>query len=288
MRFLPTFLEATAALVLLGSGALPGPPGAAAQERLRPHYRDTWLPPDRAMLETIRPFADRLEGPPKPDGLVAVLPFALGNTDEANRRLMEAKPYDFGTPKEKWGYWDMLELLNAWVLYRDVMTDEAREKVKAVFEKALSPRGRIVRSRIGRGIGNHPMACMAICAIGGEQFGRPEVARRGYASLDRAAQVWGEVGSFAEYNSPTYLAVDLVALSTIRMYSTNAVVARKARVLEERAWIETGMRYHAPTWTQAGPFARAYLWDVIGGATDMQYLFRRVLGPDVPLFMEVT
>lgn len=198
--------------------------------------------------------------------------------------------YERGTPKEHWGYWNLLELLHVWMQYEEHLTPEAKENIRSAFRWALRRNGRIHKYWLGPDGGciNHGLSCMALGLVGGEQFDMPEATELGYRKLDRFAEGWSRMGSFSEYNSPTYSAVDVLALATVRQYSTSAEAAIKAKTLEERFWLEATGRFHVATGTLTGPFARSYYWDNIGGASDMHYVFHRVLGDSVPLWFDVT
>ncbi len=248
--------------------------------------------PDKSMLEKARPWIKALpQSPPDPDGLVVLPYLAWGDYKKANKLIVETIPYGYKTPQEKWGYWNLYELLHAWMLYKDHLDRDAREYIERAVGIALDPQRRVLKNlgfNTNGSCVNHPISCTAIAMIGGEQFGNKEAAKRAYRGLDQFADVWSGAGSYREYNSPTYQAVDFVALATIRQFSTNPVAALKAKILEERLWLETASRYHAASWTLSGPYSRAYHWDSIGGATDMQYCFHRVIGKQIPLSFDVT
>ncbi|MBT3200553.1 MAG: hypothetical protein HN350_11620 [Phycisphaerales bacterium] len=247
--------------------------------------------PDREMLKTIRPWLKRLVDTPAADGLIVLPHLAYGDLETANRLILKSGPYNKGVKgKEKWGYWNLFELLHVHMLYGDKISKPAAAHIRGAFVEALEPGRRISKASFSANGSciNHPLSCTALAMVGGEQFGLPAASAAAYRDLAKFAAVWAQMGAYREYNSPTYQAVDFVALATMRQFSRNREAAIQAGILEERLWIETGLRYHASTGTLGGPHARAYYWDTIGGASDMHYLLHRVCGPEIPLFLKVT
>jgi hypothetical protein len=78
----------------------------------------------------------------------------------------------------------------------------------------------------------------------------------------RLAATIDESGSFAEYNSPTYMAVTIENLSRILMYVRDPPSRAAAAKLNALAWKHIGEHWHAPTRQLAGPMSRAYSNDI--------------------------
>ncbi len=202
---------------------------------------------------------------------------------EGDHKTANASILTTDNSKKESDLWNGRAMLSVWMLYRDKLTPEGRAFIKDTMTAALNGKGSIRRRGLGGAGKNKELTASVIRMIGGEQFGIPSLAKTGYKMIDSMARSWGKTGSWTEHNSPTYQAVYMIALSMVWMYSTNEDVARKARILEERAWMEMAMRFHTPSWSQIGPFERAYGWDVVGLGTDTQYLYRHAVGPDLPL-----
>jgi hypothetical protein len=69
-------------------------------------------------------------------------------------------------------------------------------------------------------------------------------------------------GSFAEYNSPTYMAVTICNLSRILKYVRDESVRMAATRLNALAWKHIAKHWHQPTLQLAGPMSRAYSNDI--------------------------
>ncbi len=86
----------------------------------------------------------------------------------------------------------------------------------------------------------------------------------GYAldRLYRFARAVDESGSFAEYNSPTYMQVTLANFARMRMLLQGEAYFSLIERLERRAWLHLAMRWHPPTRQLAGPMSRCYRTDI--------------------------
>ena len=94
-----------------------------------------------------------------PDGLVVLPQLAWGDAAQASHLILKAKPYYKGEPKEVWGFWDLFEMIHAWMLYRDKLTEPARNRIRQAFREALAPGQRILRLDFGYHNVNHPLSC---------------------------------------------------------------------------------------------------------------------------------
>jgi hypothetical protein len=90
----------------------------------------------------------------------------------------------------------------------------------------------------------------------------PEIGSYAIARLRRFAATVDESGSFAEYNSPTYMHVTLENLTRILTFVRNSEARALSERLHERAWLHLAMHWHSPTRQFAGPMSRAYSNDV--------------------------
>jgi hypothetical protein len=76
--------------------------------------------------------------------------------------------------------------------------------------------------------------------------------------LVRLESTVGISGSFAEYNSPTYMAVTICNLSRILKYVRDADARAAGARLNALAWKHVAKHWHQPTLQLAGPMSRAY------------------------------
>jgi hypothetical protein len=87
---------------------------------------------------------------------------------------------------------------------------------------------------------------------------------KSYASerLRRFAHELDKSGSFAEYNSPTYVNVSLVNLTRMRMVLRDPGVLALADRIHTRAWMHLAKHWHVPSRQLAGPMSRCYSTDI--------------------------
>jgi hypothetical protein len=86
----------------------------------------------------------------------------------------------------------------------------------------------------------------------------------GYATerLRRFAANVDQTGSFAEYNSPTYVNVTIANLTRVRMTVRHAESLALAEKIHERAWLHIGKHWHAPSRQLSAPMSRCYRTDI--------------------------
>ncbi len=113
------------------------------------------------------------------------------------------------------------------------------------------------------------IALSDICnsVLGGEGIDDPSYVERGRRRLDEWWEFTNRSGPPHEYNSPTYLAVDIMRMASLAEHTRDTEIALKARMAEERLWLHVAAHY-APTMAQlAGPHSRSYRdgWTGAGG-----------------------
>ncbi len=116
--------------------------------------------------------------------------------------------------------------------------------------------------------------------LAGQVLGDEQLLARGRRRLDEWIAFTNRSGAMPEYNSPTYLAVDLFALAELAKRAADPAVAIKARLMEERLWLHLATHYHHPSAQLAGPHSRAYHNDVTGGICGIKHILYRCLGDE--------
>src|SRR3990172_4318412 len=79
--------------------------------------------------------------------------------------------------------------------------------------------------------------------LGGETLGDDEFVDRGARRLDEWFEFTNGSGAPHEFNSPTYLAVDIARMAFLAAQTADPDIALKARVAEERLWLHVAMHY---------------------------------------------
>jgi hypothetical protein len=116
--------------------------------------------------------------------------------------------------------------------------------------------------------------------LGGELLDDDRYVERGRLRLDDWLAFTGSCGAPHEYNSPTYLAVDLARMAALAEWARDGSIALRARVAEELLWHHVATHWHPGLLQLAGPHARSYFdgWTGTGGY--LKLMLWRVLGDD--------
>jgi|CXWL01.1.fsa_nt_gi hypothetical protein len=103
--------------------------------------------------------------------------------------------------------------------------------------------------------------------LGGETLGIDEYVDRGARRLDEWFEFTNASGAPHEYNSPTYLAVDIARMAFLAEQTADLDIALKARIAEERLWLHVAAHYHPGLAQLTGPHSRSYFdgWTGAGG-----------------------
>jgi hypothetical protein len=101
---------------------------------------------------------------------------------------------------------------------------------------------------------------------------------RGRRKLDAWIDFTARSGAPHEYNSPTYLGVDLSALAALAEHARDPDTRLKARLMEERLWLHAATRFHRPTGQIAGPHCRAYRRNTVGAGGLLKVVLHKELG----------
>jgi len=175
--------------------------------------------------------------------------------------------------------------------YRGLLSEQAQRRILQNLKQNLTSSATV---RYSDGNVNHPLAAYVNLICSGElvndstsvilgkkmlQIFQQTIATRRHVDFQQA--------EMAEYNSPTYTALDLWFLAIAAEFAGDAHCRALARFLEERLWINVAMHWHAPTQQFAGPFSRAYAEDSIGGFSALHSTFGYATQRDIYLNPEL-
>lgn len=114
--------------------------------------------------------------------------------------------------------------------------------------------------------------------LGGEILGDARIRERGLLRLRRWAERTKANGAPHEFNSPTYSAVQIIALAALGQFAEDGEAKALALEMEQFLWRHVACHFHAPTLQLAGPHSRAYRHDVVGAPGYLKVLLYRLLG----------
>lgn len=97
---------------------------------------------------------------------------------------------------------------------------------------------------------------------GAARFGQPSWQAVAERLAGEIVQRFWANGTFDEYNSPTYYAVDLYALALWRSYAFAPALRAAGAAIEAALWRDIAQFYHAGMRNLAGPYDRSYGMDM--------------------------
>jgi len=161
--------------------------------------------------------------------------------------------------------------------YRHLLSDKAQNHILSNLERNL-PISALVRYSDGNV--NHPLAAYVNLVCSGELLNDQTSSILGRNLLKNFQQIISsrvhknfQQAEMAEYNSPTYTALDLWFLAMGNEFAQDEEFRSLAQYLEERLWINIAMHWHESTQQFAGPFSRAYAEDSLGGFSALHCTF---------------
>ncbi|MEX0750473.1 MAG: hypothetical protein WD359_06655, partial [Dehalococcoidia bacterium] len=126
------------------------------------------------------------------------------------------------------------------------------------------------------------IALSDICnsVLGGEAIDEPYYVERGARRLDEWFEFTNRSGAPHEYNSPTYLSVDIARMAVLAAQTRDPRIALKARVAEERLWLHVAAHYHPGLAQLSGPHSRSYRDGWTGAGGYLKLILWKLLGDD--------
>jgi hypothetical protein len=170
----------------------------------------------------------------------------------------------------------MLEALALIILdSRDRLSSRLQERIREAMRLGLQE---IERLDVHLSYTNICLLDIHNSIVCGHILGDRHYEERGRRKLDAWIAFTARSGAPHEYNSPTYLGVDLGALASVAEHAPDEDTALKARLMEERLWLHAASRFHRPTCQLAGPHCRAYRRDTVGAGGFLKVVLYKELG----------
>lgn len=142
----------------------------------------------------------------------------------------------------------------------DKITPATREKLLRSLVLALE--GELGERRLWPGYTNIALMHAFVAQVAGRLAERPDLLAEGQRYVREIEADFARLGTFDEYNSPTYYGVDLHALALWRALGPDPDMRRVGAALEAALWRDTAAFYHADMLNLCGPYDRAYGMDM--------------------------
>ncbi|WP_282943086.1 hypothetical protein [Paenibacillus sp. RC67] len=116
----------------------------------------------------------------------------------------------------------------------------------------------IMKRNVGPGYTNIAIMGAFVTLIAGEVFGVEQYTEYGLERLRKFSDYTHELGTFQEFNSPTYTVVAIQELSSIHTSTKLPEAKRLSADMLDVAWRMVAEHYHVPTGQWSGPHSRSY------------------------------
>ena len=170
----------------------------------------------------------------------------------------------------------LLALLRIHFQHQRRLDSRARKRFQKSLYYLMTDKITSLRAQDGNNGNFMNTACLC---LGGEVMDVPGIAQLGYRRL-RDWLNYDTLCGFTREYSPTYLFVDLEALTMIENFSRCEPIRALARVGIERLWLLIGTHYHAPTAQLGGAYYRAYHHDHRFYPNGLRGMFYKLLGDE--------
>jgi len=162
-------------------------------------------------------------------------------------------------PDPGWAGFCAMPLLMSWMNHAEHLTPPLAGQVREAIVQATQF---IQRRNVAPDQTSSAVLDTAVTLIAAQELNLPEL--RAYAK-ERLRNLHAHVkqqGSFAEYNSPTYLVIVLQELSRMLWLVKDGRDKSLATELHDLAWKHVATHFHAPTRQWAGPQSHSYETDL--------------------------
>ena len=143
--------------------------------------------------------------------------------------------------------------------------------------------GEVERLNVAPSYTNIHLMCLFALLAGGQLLADPHFLQLGRERWARWVRLAVQTGAPREYNSTTYMGMDLTVLAKIRQFVDDPAIRLQARLLYERYWLDAALRLHRPTGQLAGPHARCYWGPMMTGQDLLGEILWRETGWTWPL-----
>lgn len=168
----------------------------------------------------------------------------------------------------------LIHLCPMMLSYRDRISEATQTAVLEVIRLALTE---IERIDVGLEYTNIALKDVTNTFLGAALLGDYQVQDRGRNKFQEWLRFTARSGGVYELNSPAYTPIALNVLHTLSTHTTDREVAVQARGAAMRLGLSYALRIHPETGRLAGPYSRAYLYQVLGQTgTEMDFLEKAV------------
>jgi hypothetical protein len=158
-------------------------------------------------------------------------------------------------PDWNWADFCGVQLLQVAIDHMDRLPADVQQQVRnSILHAARSIR----RRNVGPDYTNIALMGTYVTLVAGERLDDRDLLDYGKQRLRRFYDYTREMGSFTEYNSPTYTCVAIEEISRMLKHVQDKDSRELLSWLDSFAWGHVARRFHPPTGQWAGPHSRSY------------------------------
>lgn len=139
--------------------------------------------------------------------------------------------------------------------HSDLLSSELREQIRHALFCACDA---IMKRNVGPSYTNIAIMGAFVTLLTGEVYSEEKYLNYGLERLRLFSEYTKQLGTFQEYNSPTYTIVAIQELSSIHTATQVAEAKQLSSELLDVAWGLVAEHFHAPSKEWSGPHSRAY------------------------------
>jgi hypothetical protein len=170
-----------------------------------------------------------------------------------------ANPREWDAYDPNWREFIGTALAVVLIEYEPLLPADLVRRMDTALRRAIA--GTLAR-RVSASYTNIALMCAFLLQYGADRFGERAWLAQAEALATEIHRNFAAAGAFAEYNSPTYYAVDLYALALWRRYAASALLRELGAELEANLWRDIARYYHAGMRNLCGPYDRSYGMDM--------------------------
>ncbi|WP_079914523.1 hypothetical protein [Paenibacillus sp. 32352] len=166
------------------------------------------------------------------------------------------EPLDQMAPPD-WNWADFCgkQLVLAAMHYQDIMSSGLKSCLRDAIFRACQA---IIARNVRPGYTNISIMGSFVTLLAGEVYDYPPYRDYGLQRLTEFHAHTKRLGTFEEYNSPTYTTVAIAELSSLYTRTKNEAARQLTEELLEVGWRMVAEHFHVPTKQWAGPHSRSY------------------------------
>lgn len=158
-------------------------------------------------------------------------------------------------PDWNWADFCGKQLVQIEVRHGDRLPMELRELIRHAVFCACDA---IMKRDVGPNYTNIALMGALVTLIAGEAYAEPELADYGIRRLEKLHAFTNQLGTFHEFNSPTYTVIAITELSKIYKMTASTQAKALAEDLLDSAWRMVAEHFHPATKQWSGPHSRSY------------------------------